>query len=326
MKLDNRVLAVAALVVTVSLYLFSTEQCSVFKPVSGTAADMQSASLMTSHTPYSNDTNWAGYLVASDIQNPEATVTSVSASWTVPAVNISAEDTFSAIWIGIGGFFDETLIQTGTEQDSTQGQSEYSAWLELLPQTSITINSISVSPGDQITASIQLVNTNTDQWSISIRDLTSNQQYTGSFTYSSSQLSAEWMVERPDVSTRRSRGTLSSLADVGTVEFTNCQTTIGGETGTISSFPTVQSIMYESVKSTTDSGSTLLAVVSDLTDNGASFRVETSITPGMTQPPFATPTPTAAPEISELSLWIILPIVTIAALLTAAVYLKKSKH
>jgi hypothetical protein len=231
----------------------------------------------------SNDTNWAGYIVASDLQNPQASVTGVSASWTVPAVTISSQDTFSAVWIGIGGYFDDTLIQTGTEHDSIQGQSEYSAWLELLPQNSLIIDSIAVSPGDQISASIQLVDANTDQWSIYIKDLTKNQEYTSSFFYVSPQLSAEWIIERPEITSRRSRGTLTSLADVGTVKFASCQTTIGGETGTISSFPTVQSIMYQEVQSTTDLGSTQLAAVSNLTNNGSSFTVKTS--------PSATPEP-----------------------------------
>ena len=114
--------------------------------------------------------------MSSNLQNPQESVTSVSASWTVPTVIISKQDTFSAVWIGIGGFFDQSLIQTGTEQDSFQGQSEYSAWFELLPQNSITIDSISVSPGDQITASIQLVDANTDQWSFYIKDVTKNRE------------------------------------------------------------------------------------------------------------------------------------------------------
>lgn len=277
-KLKTKVLIVLVLVVTISLYLFSgvREKGSASKATSFAAAGLASVSFLSASDFVSNDTNWAGYIVASDLQNPQSSVTSVTASWTVPTVNISQNDTFSAVWIGIGGFFDSTLIQTGTEQDSIQGQSEYSAWVEFLPQNSITIDSITVSPGDQMNASIQLTDANTDQWSIYLKDISKNQEYSGSFFYVSSQLSAEWIVERPDISSPRSRGTLSSLADIGTVEFANCQTTISGETGTISSFLTVQSVMYATVQSTTNLGSTLLATVSNLTDNGSSFTVETS--------------------------------------------------
>jgi hypothetical protein len=291
LKLNFKVLITVVFVVSISLTLF-TCKCSATKTAaklpSRTTAGLASVSTMSPVILSSNDTNWAGYIVASDLQNPQATVTSVTASWTVPTVTNSSQDTFSAVWIGIGGYFDSTLIQTGTEQDSIQGQSQYYAWVELLPQTAITIDSIDVLPGDQINASIQLVDANTNQWLISIKDLTKNQEYTSSYFYASSQLSAEWIVERPDITSRRSHGTLTSLADVGTVKFSNCQATIGGKTGTISSFPTVQSVMYETVQPTTDSGSTQLAAVSNITDNGSSFTVETS--------------PSAIPELSVLML------------------------
>jgi hypothetical protein len=221
-----------------------------------------------------NDTNWAGYITASDLNNPQPTISRVSASWTVPTVTISSSDTFSAIWIGIGGFFDQTLIQVGTEQDSIQGISEYSAWVELLPQNSITIDTITVSPGDLINASIQSVNPEKDEWSVQINDLTSNQEFTASFFYPASRLSADWIVERPDVASPRSRGTLTALAAITKVEFTSCQTKIGNNSGTIGSFPSIQSTMYDNVMNTTDAGITQLVIVSNLTDNGSSFIVE----------------------------------------------------
>jgi hypothetical protein len=77
--------------------------------------------------------DWAGYSVASDLINPQPEVTSINASWTVPVINVSIGDSFCATWIGVGGQFDDTLIQVGTEQDSIDGQATYSAWYELLP-------------------------------------------------------------------------------------------------------------------------------------------------------------------------------------------------
>jgi hypothetical protein len=307
---SNKVLTAVVLIVSVSLFLFICERCSPTKTdaklSSRTATDLASVSAVSNSILSSNDTNWVGYIVASDLQNPQASVTSVSASWTVPTVTISSKDTFSAVWIGIGGFFDNTLIQTGTEQDSIQGQSDYYAWVELLPQDAITIDSIAVSPGDQIDASIQLVDENTGQWFISIKDLTKNQEYKSNYFYASTQLSAEWIVERPDITSRRSHGTLASLADVGTVKFASCQAIIGGETGTISSFPTIQSIMYETVQSATNLGSTQLAAVSDPTDNGSGFTVETS--------------PSAIPE---LSLLMLLPL-AIGVSLLATISMKRA--
>jgi hypothetical protein len=79
--------------------------------------------------------DWAGYVVASDLVNPQLKVIVVNGSWTVPKVSVSLVDSFSAAWIGIGGQFDDTLIQAGTEHDSINGQEEYSAGMNCYPMT-----------------------------------------------------------------------------------------------------------------------------------------------------------------------------------------------
>ncbi len=181
--------------------------------------------------------NWAGYIVASDLQNPQPVVIGVSGYWIVPTVSDVGTDAFSAIWVGVGGQFDHTLIQTGTEQDFINGAPTYSAWYEILPADSITID-MAVSPGDQMNASIVLVDSNTDVWLVSLSDLTTRQSFQRNFTYSSSQLSAEWIIERPEVN-----GVLSELADFGNMTFTNCQADIDNKTGVITDFAYTQVIM-----------------------------------------------------------------------------------
>lgn len=205
--------------------------------------------------------DWSGYSVSSDLNNPQPQVTSVNASWTVPTVNVSIGDSFSAVWIGVGGQFDDTLIQTGTEQDSTNGEGVYSAWYELLPYNEVAIDSLSVSPGDEITASISLLEPATNTWSIEIHDAKNGQSFQKSLVYVSSMLSAEWIVERPTENNR-----IRTLADFGKITFTGCTATINGNVGTISSFPTTQITMYnrQNVK---------LASVSPLTTKGSSFTV-----------------------------------------------------
>ena len=112
-RLKTKVSIVLVLVVTISLYLFSglSEQGSASKTTSCATAGLASVSFLSASDFLSNDTNWAGYIVASDLQNPQSSVTSVTASWIVPTVTISSQDTFSAVWIGIGGFFDNTPIK-----------------------------------------------------------------------------------------------------------------------------------------------------------------------------------------------------------------------
>ncbi len=218
------------------------------------------ASSLTS--PLSTDLNWGGYAVASDFNNPLPAVASVSASWVVPTVQVSQTDSFSAAWVGIGGTFGNTLIQIGTEQDCIGGQIVYSAWFELLPSDSVTIDTVDVSPGDVINASITLVNSNLNSWQISLSDLTNGQSFSQNVFYASSQLSAEWIVERPTVN-----NVLSALADFGTVSFSNCKTTVEGCLGTAGQFSNIQNVM-------TDRQGAILAEASNLSTDGSSFSVK----------------------------------------------------
>ena len=217
--------------------------------------------LTNSRNQYLTSSDWSGYTVASDLNYPQPNVTSVNGSWTVPTVNVSPGNSFSAAWIGIGGQFDGTLIQAGTEQDSTNGQGTYSAWYELLNDDAVTIDSLSVMPGDRITASISLSDPTTSIWSIEIHDVTNVQSFQKNVFYDSSMLSAEWIVERPTINNR-----VMTLPDFGQVTFTGCTSTISSTVGTVSSFPHIQIMMY-------NRQNTQLVSVSPLTSNGSSFTV-----------------------------------------------------
>lgn len=204
-------------------------------------------------------TGWAGYIITSDLENPQ--VIGINASWTVPRIGVFSSDAFSSAWIGIGGYSDKTLIQTGTEHDSINGQEYYSAWYEMLPDEAIRINTVSVLPGDVITASITLINSDMNQWAIRIHDVTKGQGFYRTFTYNSSRLSAEWVVERPHVNDEITR-----LANFGTITFTDSHAKIGDNVGKIASFSYSQVIM-------TNELSKQLTSVSPLDEDGASFNV-----------------------------------------------------
>lgn len=208
--------------------------------------------------------NWAGYAVASDLQNPAPDVNSINGSWTVPSVSDVGVDAFSAVWVGVGGQYGHSLIQVGTEQDWVGGGPAYSAWYETLPDQSVTIDSLHISPGDRIAASVTLIDINMNLWSVAITDLTSSQSFQINRTYDPGKLSGEWIVERPDVN-----GATSTLADFGSVTFTDCQATVGGN-GSISAFQNVKIIMQNSQGS---SRSVQLTDVSGLTSSGTRFTV-----------------------------------------------------
>jgi Peptidase A4 family len=233
---------------------------SLLVPSSSSQPSTTPTSTLTS--PVSTDLNWGGYAVASDFNNPLPVVTSVSASWVVPAVQASQTDSFSAVWVGIGGTFGNTLIQTGTEQDCIGGEILYSAWFELLPRDSVTITTVNISPGDVINASITLVDSNLNSWQISLVDLTNGQSFSQNVFYASSQLSAEWIIERPTVD-----NVLSALANFGTVPFSNCEATVESCLGTAGQFSNIQNVM-------TDRQGAILAEASNLSSDGSSFSVK----------------------------------------------------
>ena len=209
--------------------------------------------------------NWAGNVVDTNILNPQPTVNSVSASWTVPTVN-TGTDGYSSAWIGIGGQFDNTLIQVGTEQDSTNGSATYYAWYELLPSTATPITTIKVSPGDQISASISMVNLNSTVWSISIEDQSTHASFQNNFNYNSPRLTAEWIVERPEIN-----GALATLANFGSVTFTDCNANLSGKTGGVTSFTHNEVIMDPAL---INNHTVRLVTVSSPINGGTQFSVK----------------------------------------------------
>lgn len=159
------------------------------------------------------------------------------------------------------GQYDITLIQVGTEQDSINGRATFSAWYELLPQYPVTIDSLSISPGDKINASISLSDRATNTWLIEIRDVTDGQSFNKSLIYASSMLSAEWIVEVPTLTNH-----IATLANFGQITFTDCKATIDSETGTISNFPSNQITLNNHQNIT-------LTTVSTFTSEESSFTV-----------------------------------------------------
>ncbi len=104
-------------------------------------------------------TNWFGYNQGA-LEPGKSLFSSITGDWTVPTAtqHTSGQAESSSDWIGIGGgcmdtsctTTDSTLIQTGTEQDVTGGKASYSAWYELIPAPSLTIN-MTVSPATTCT-------------------------------------------------------------------------------------------------------------------------------------------------------------------------------
>jgi hypothetical protein len=201
------------------------------------------ASSANATTTYSGttSTNWAGYVATA---GRNQAFTSVLGSWQVPAVTAppagSSSGTYSAFWVGLDGWQDPTVEQLGTSSFYTSSGAYYYAWYEMYPQFSIPIGMV-VSPGDSMTASVtyegganfRLSMQNITTGAIFSIDQTSTFDQ-GQFASADLRTSAEWIAESPGIG---ASGTISSLANFGTVTFSGASATLGTtDTGTISNF------------------------------------------------------------------------------------------
>ena len=154
--------------------------------------------------------NWSGYV------DTGPTFSAVSAQWTVPAVQPSQSAQYSSTWIGIDGYNDGSLIQTGTAQGTTDGATGYYDWWEIITPSdqAPAVEIAAVTPGDHMLASVQEVTSGT--WTIAITDLTSGNVFSQQFSYSGAGGSAEWIEEAPEVGTAP-----STLADFGSASFSS---------------------------------------------------------------------------------------------------------
>jgi hypothetical protein len=205
--------------------------------------------------------NWGGYVVTSNLLISQPIVVSVTASWTVPQITPTAEDTHSSAWVGIGGLQDRTLIQLGTEHDSINGTASYSAWYETLPDYLVSIEGMTISAGDHITASVAVLNREEKLFAIELIDQTTGQRFSKNVTYESSRLSAEWVVERPMVSDQ-----ITNLANYGSISFRDVEVQVGDKIGTIAAFPNYEIIMI-------DNQNNPLVDIAPLGNGGSAFTV-----------------------------------------------------
>jgi peptidase A4-like protein len=140
--------------------------------------------------------NWSGYAITTG-----APFMSVTGTWVVQAVSPTKKSTYSSQWVGIDGFNDNSLIQTGTESDYHNGSAHYGAWWEILPAAETVIPSLAVKPGDLMSASITQT-IGTTSWTITLTDVTTGQSFSTVQTYTGPQTSAEWIEEAPTVNGR----------------------------------------------------------------------------------------------------------------------------
>src|SRR5436190_18701312 len=138
--------------------------------------------------------NWFGYNQGT-LEQGGKLFNSITGDWTVPTAtqHAAGQAESSSDWIGIGGgcidanctVGDNTLIQTGTEQDvAANGTASYSAWWELVPVPSIEITNMTIAPGDHMHSSIAELVRGSNLWTIVLQDVTRGETFTQTVPYS----------------------------------------------------------------------------------------------------------------------------------------------
>jgi len=163
--------------------------------------------------------------------------TTVSGSWTVPAVNCAGAGAHSqsADWIGLGGDSEASagLEQTGTDSDCVNGRPHFYAWYELIPAQSVAFE-MTIRPGDLIVAY-----THVEGHEVTLRlvDLTRRERRVIHRNAPSVDVSsAEWIVEAPqECNASATRCKIVRLADFGTMSFHWAAASADGNSGPIGS-------------------------------------------------------------------------------------------
>jgi Peptidase A4 family len=176
--------------------------------------------------------NWAGYAV----HRSGLSFRKVVAKWRQPGASCSpGMPSYSAFWIGLGGFSPSSsaLEQTGTEVDcSLSGNVVSTAWYELVPSPSKTI-ALNVRPRDAISASVTI---NGREVTISLYDNTRHRGFRKQLRATAIDASsAEWIVEAPSECSAINTCQTLPLADFrsATFDFARAQTS-GGHLSSIS--------------------------------------------------------------------------------------------
>ncbi|MDB5188292.1 MAG: hypothetical protein JWO50_812 [Candidatus Kaiserbacteria bacterium] len=165
---------------------------------------------------FTSSRNWAGYAM-----NSAPNYTSVSGTWTIPAVPVSSQTSGDATWVGIGGVSNQDLIQAGTDAIVADGSLTYEAWYEMIPDAQIFVP-LPIAAGDSV--SVTITEQTPGTWAITITNNTTGKVFQKSVAYNSSHASAEWIEEMPSVN----NGDILPIDSFGSVTFTNATAVSNG--------------------------------------------------------------------------------------------------
>jgi hypothetical protein len=176
-------------------------------------------------------TNWAGYAVSAT--SKRAPFTTVTGRWIQPAATCDGDQTYSAFWVGLGGFSRSSFAveQTGTQANCSFAEPYYVAWYELFPAPPVSLG-MQVRPGDLMSATVTV---NRQVVLVRLKNVTTSRLFTKRLRMRRPDLSsAEWIAEAPTGCDSFGSCTTLPLTNFGTIDFTHGTAAVKGHRGRIS--------------------------------------------------------------------------------------------
>lgn len=173
--------------------------------------------------------NWGGYVAKQSTDSYIGVAAQwVEPSYAAPVTGCSAPQ--ASIWVGVGGYGTQSLLQAGTALDSKGAHIAWYEWLS--PSNTVPMQGISeavIRPGDVIYTYVSASKA-TNQVTFSVSNLTLGTYYPKRFTMTPlanflDGTSAEVVVERPTI-LYPSGAAFAVLADFGTLDFSSAQVQI----------------------------------------------------------------------------------------------------
>lgn len=138
--------------------------------------------------PHTSAGNWGGYAASG------GKYTKITGTWKEPVANCTANHDLYAPWLGLDGYGDQTVEQTGVQTSCRSGHPVDSGWYEMYPAPPKYFSS-RVSTGDTIRATVIFAGGNS--YSLTLQDVTKGWKHTVHKSLSARNASAEAIIEAP---------------------------------------------------------------------------------------------------------------------------------
>ncbi|MFC1418904.1 G1 family glutamic endopeptidase [Streptacidiphilus cavernicola] len=139
--------------------------------------------------PLASSSPWGGYAATG------SGFTSITGSWTEPAVTCNSRNNLFAPWVGIDGYGSQTVEQTGVETSCSSGRPVYRAWYEMYPAQPVYLSN-PVSVGDSFTGTVTTT-AGSGSYRLTLVDNTKGWSYTTTQRLRGANVSAEAIIESP---------------------------------------------------------------------------------------------------------------------------------